>query len=52
MFILLYIINNCVYNNWLGAQSCNGTGVDVVVGGRSFGIKKQLEMYDLNKEYL
>lgn len=52
MFILLYNINNSIHNNWIGCQSCNGTGVDTVVGGRSFNIKKQLEQWDLNKEYL
>jgi deoxyribodipyrimidine photo-lyase len=40
------------HNNWLGAQSCNGTGVDVIPGGRNFNIVNQLTKYDLHKEYL
>lgn len=47
-----HLVANSIHNNWLGAQSCNGTGVDTVLGGRSFNIKKQLKMYDLNKEYI
>jgi deoxyribodipyrimidine photolyase len=41
---------NCA-NNWLGAQSCNGTGVDTIPGGRSFNIRKQLDEWDSNGEY-
>lgn len=47
-----YLLGFNVANNWIGAHSCNGTGVDVISGGRNFNIRKQLEQYDLNKEYL
>ncbi len=47
-----YLLNFSPHNNWIGAHSCNGTGVDVILGGRNFNIRKQLEQYDLNKEYL
>jgi len=47
-----YLCGFNVANNWIGAHSCNGTGVDTVPSGRSFNIRKQLEQYDLNKEYL
>jgi deoxyribodipyrimidine photolyase len=40
-----------VANNWIGAQSCNGTGVDTIPGGRSFNIRKQLDQYDLDGVY-
>ena len=41
---------NCA-NNWLGAQSCNGTGVDTIPSGRSFNIRKQLDQWDLDGVY-
>lgn len=47
-----YLLGFNVHNNWIGAQSCNGTGVDTVVRGRCFNIRTQLEKYDLNNEYL
>ena len=47
-----WLLSNSPATNWICCQSCNGTGVDIVVGGRSFNIKKQLEQYDLNKEYI
>ena len=47
-YIILYF--NCA-NNWLGAQSCNGTGVDTIPGGRPFNIRKQLDDWGLNNEY-
>ena len=47
-----YLLGFNPHNNWLGAHSCNGTGVDTVIGGRNFNIKTQLEAYDHMKEYL
>ena len=47
-----YLIGFNVANNWIGAHSCNGTGVDTIPGGRTFSIRKQLEDWDLNNEYL
>jgi deoxyribodipyrimidine photolyase len=40
------------HNNWLNCQGCNGTGTDVIPGGRNFNIVGQLTKYDLHKEYL
>jgi deoxyribodipyrimidine photo-lyase len=47
-----YLISGHPANNWIGCHSCNGTGVDTVIGGRNFNIRKQLEEHDLNKEYI
>jgi deoxyribodipyrimidine photo-lyase len=46
-----FLLGFNVANNWIGAQSCNGTGVDTIPGGRSFNIRKQLDEWDLNGEY-
>lgn len=46
-----HLLGHNVANNWLGAQSCNGTGVDTIPGGRSFNIRKQLDQYDLDGDY-
>jgi deoxyribodipyrimidine photolyase len=47
-----YLISGHPANNWIGCHSCNGTGVDTIPGGRTFNIRKQLDDWDLNKEYL
>lgn len=47
-----YLLGFNVANNWIGAHSCNGTGVDVIPGGRNFNIRTQLQQYDLDGEYL
>jgi deoxyribodipyrimidine photolyase len=46
-----HLLNGNVANNWLGCQSCNGTGVDTVPGGRPFNIGKQLILWDLDGVY-
>lgn len=46
-----YLVGYNPHNNWIGAHSCNGTGVDTVVGGRSFNIKRQLDDYDYSGYY-
>ena len=45
------LLGHQIANNWIGAQSCNGTGVDTIPGGRSFNIRKQLDQYDLDGVY-
>lgn len=47
-----YLLGFNVANNWIGAHSCNGTGVDVIPSGRNFNIRTQLQQYDLDGEYL
>lgn len=47
-----YLLGFNPHNNWIGAHSCNGTGVDVISGGRRFNLLNQLQEYDLDKMYL